>query len=102
MKGFKHKPKVISEEEHENRSAARKRVWATERGTQLKEEMSKLKKGNHYSKGHKVTAEHKATLAGMMHDRIGGSVWINDGIVNRRLKHGDTMPEGFKLGRLHF
>lgn len=100
MKGFKHKPKVITEEEHENRSKARKKVWNSERGAELKAEMSKRKTGNHYSAGHKVTDEHKHTLAGMMHDRIGGSVWINDGNVNRRLKHGEPMPDGFVLGKL--
>lgn len=98
----KHKPRIISEEEHENRSKARKKVWNSERGAQLKAEMSKLKSGNHYSKGHTVTDEHKHTLAGMMHDRIGGSVWINDGNVNRRLKHGEPMPDGFVLGRIRF
>ena len=96
----KHKPRIISEEEHENRSKARKKVWASERGAELKAEMSKLKTGNHYSKGHTVTDEHKHTLAGMMHDRISGSVWITDGTVNRRLKHGEPMPDGFKLGRI--
>ena len=64
--------------------------------------MSKLKKGNHYSKGHKVTTEHRHILSNTMRDRISGSVWITDGVVNRRLKHGEPMPEGFRLGRLPF
>lgn len=98
----KHKPRVITQEEHERRSNARKRVWASEVGDKLREDMSKLKKGNHYSKGHKVTTEHRKKLSETMCERIHNSIWVNNGTINKRVLIDEPIPEGFVVGRIHY
>ena len=45
----KHKPRIISEEEHQHRSESHKAYWASERSNELREILSKTHKGNRYS-----------------------------------------------------
>ncbi len=65
------------------------------------ERLSEKKKGLTFSEQHrKRISQNHADFKGSKHPLYGVKYdWINNGVINKRLNKGETLPTGFNYGR---
>ena len=90
--------KNISEERKRKISEAKKGEKHPLYGKQLSEETKK--KLSDSLKGHKVSEETKQKMSEASKGKNKDKIWINNGVISKRLQCDEEIPEGFVRGRL--